>query len=76
MAQTTAERLAEAEKAYHSLMLGNGVAEVRDSSGESVRYTQANASRLRAYIMELKQQLAAENANTTVKVGPLNPLFG
>jgi hypothetical protein len=76
MAQTLAERLADAERAYHALMIGESAAEIRDSSGESIRYTQANASRLRAYIADLKQQVATESAGTTVRVGPLNPIFG
>lgn len=68
---TLAERLVEAEAAYHSLMVGGGVAEVRDSNGESIRYTQANASRLRAYILELKALIAGQTQK-----GPLRPTFG
>lgn len=76
MPLTLQERLTEAEAAYHTLQIGGGVAEVRDSNGESVRYTQANASRLRAYIMELKAQIAAEAAGKPQQRGPLNPIFG
>ena len=76
MALTLAERLVEAEAAYHALQTGSGVVEVRDSNGESIRYTQANASRLRAYILDLKQQIAAEAAGKAVQVGPLRPIFG
>lgn len=50
-------QLAEAEAAYHALMIGQSVAELRDSNGELVRYTPANAGRLLAYIQSLKQQL-------------------
>lgn len=38
---TTAERLAEAEAAYHALMTGQAVVEVTDQSGERVRFTTA-----------------------------------
>lgn len=76
MPLTLQERLTEAENAYHAVMIGSGVAEVRDSNGESVRYTQANASRLRAYILELKAQIAAEEAGKPQQRGPLNPMFG
>lgn len=63
---TTAELhayLKEAETAYRDLMLGKGVVEVRDSNGESVRFSMANASRLKAYIAELKAEL--RGASTT-----------
>lgn len=50
-------QLAEAEAAYHALMVGQSVAELRDSNGELIRYTPANAGRLLAYITSLKQQL-------------------
>lgn len=54
---TLTERLEEAENAYHALMTGRSVVECRDSNGEMVRYTAANASRLAAYIEDLKRQL-------------------
>lgn len=50
-------RLQEAEAAYHALMSGQSVAEFRDSNGELVRYTPANAFRLQGYILQLKSQL-------------------
>lgn len=76
MALTLQERLIEAEAAYHKLQIGESAAEVRDSSGESVRYTQANQARLRAYILELKAEIAAETAGTPQRRGPINPIFG
>lgn len=57
---TTAEleaRLAEAESAYHRLLIGTSAVEFRDQNGELVRYTPASASRLAAYIQSLKSQL-------------------
>lgn len=58
---TTSELLSEAQDAYHELMIGNKPVEVRDSNGESVRFTRADADRLRGYIKELEVKLAAEN---------------
>jgi hypothetical protein len=52
-----ATRLAEAEQAYHDLMTGQSAAELRDSNGELIRFTPANAARLLGYIAGLKQQL-------------------
>lgn len=57
MSATLQTRLQEAEEAYHALMSGQSVAEFRDSNGELVRYTPANAFRLQAYILQLKSQL-------------------
>jgi hypothetical protein len=54
---TIIARLREAEDALHQLMIGDKPVEVRDQNGEAVKYTPANAGRLRAYIAELKQQL-------------------
>ena len=71
MALTLEERLAEAETAYHDLQIGKAVVEVRDSSGESIRYTMANASRLRHYIATLKNEIAAAPSR-----GPMRPVFG
>ncbi|MGA1831685.1 gpW family head-tail joining protein [Rhizobium wenxiniae] len=65
--------LIEAEEAYRELLLGKAVAEVRDSNGESVRYTQANVSRLRSYIAELKAQLAGK---TTSPHRVMRPTWG
>ena len=59
------EMLQQAEKAYHDLMLGKSVAEVRDGNGEMIRYTAANRGALASYISELRRQLGV----TTV--GPL-----
>lgn len=66
-----AVRLAEAEEAYHALQLGRAVVSVTDMSGESIRYTTANASRLLIYINGLK----AEIAGTSAPPRPLRPMF-
>ena len=54
---TLEEKLEQAEAAYHDLMMGKGVVEVRDSNGEMVRYNAANRSQLAGYINELKRQM-------------------
>lgn len=51
---TQAQLLAEAKDAYHRLMLGESVVEVRDQSGESIRYQAATASKLLAYIRTME----------------------
>lgn len=58
-------RLATAETAYHNLMMGMSVAELRDENGEMVRYTPANAGRLAAYIYSLKSQLGLTSGKST-----------
>lgn len=50
---TQEELLTEAKDAYHRLMLGESVVEVRDQSGESIRYQAASAGRLLAYIRQM-----------------------
>lgn len=71
---TTTELLAEAKAAYHELMIGNQAVEVRDSNGESVRFTRADASRLKGYIKELEAQIAEENG-TAVPRRPMRLQF-
>lgn len=70
---TTAELLAEARAAHHQLMVGGLPVEIRDSNGESVRYTAANASRLLAYIKTLEAELAGTAAAARQ---PLRPVWG
>lgn len=67
---TLAERLVEAEDAYHTLLTGSAVAEFRDANGEMVRYTSANRSALARYIQSLKDQIAGTNGD-----GPMRPFF-
>lgn len=56
---TVQERLNEAEAAYHALVTGRAVAEVRDQNGETVRYSKADLSKLQLYINSLKDALKA-----------------
>lgn len=54
---TTAQLLADAEAAYHTLLTGGSVASFRDSNGETVTYNAASADKLAAYIAALKDSL-------------------
>jgi hypothetical protein len=69
MAATQAQ-LDEAEAAYHSLCIGKGMVEFRDSNGELVRYNVASLPRLAQYIQQLKIELGVSTCN-----GPMRPLF-
>lgn len=72
MAVDLQAKLAEAESAYHDLMVGRSVVELRDQNGELVRYTPASAVRLLAYIQSLKQQLGLLPRGS---LGPARALF-
>lgn len=63
---TLQQQLDEARAAYHALMLGRSVVELRDSNGETITYTPANRNALSSYIKELERQLGQ---NTTC--GPM-----
>ena len=54
---TLKTRLAEAEDAYHLLQMGGKTQEMM-LNGRKVVYTPANADKLKAYIGQLKQQIA------------------
>lgn len=58
------QALADARAAYHRLMIGESVVEFKDQSGESVRYTVANADRLAGYIRNLEGALNGRPVNT------------
>lgn len=53
------ERLAEAEEAYHKLMLGDKEVSVSVGSFGSTTYNQTSAKQLEAYISNLKSQIAS-----------------
>ena len=71
---TVAERLVEAESAYHDLLLGKGVRAFTDQNGERVEYSAANPARLLAYIADLKSQIAAA-AGFGAVTGPMRSFF-
>ena len=62
------QRLTEAETAYHELRLGKQARVFVDQNGERVEFAVANASRLQAYIMELKGLLGQPTGIT----GPMS----
>jgi hypothetical protein len=68
---TLTEKLIEAEDAYHRLMTGVSAVELRDSNGEMIRYTAANAYRLSAYIESLKGQIKAAATDAPSYTGPM-----
>lgn len=68
---TPAERLVEAEAAYHALSLGRAAVQITDQNGESIRYSPANASRLKEYIADLKALIAG----TSRIRAPMRPIF-
>ncbi len=63
-------RLADAEAAYHSMMLGTKASVVVDSNGERIEFARSETSKLSAYIAELKRQLAPYDCS-----GPLKVIF-
>lgn len=67
-------KLAEAETALHSILIGKGVAQVRDFNGEMVAYSKADTSALRAYIKELRDQIAVL-LGTPNSSGPMRIFF-
>ena len=71
---TLQQRLDEAKSAYHALLLGAAVREVRDSNGESIVYTQANRDALRGYIADLEAQIAASSGSPRTRA-PMRFIF-
>ena len=71
MLPTVAQLLAEAKEAYHQLMTGRSVVQVRDQNGETIQYTPISASRLQDYITQLEDQL---NPRSRVN-RPMRPWF-
>lgn len=71
---TNAEKLVEAEAAYHDLMVRGAVRVVVDQNSERVEYTAVNADKLRQYIADLKGLIAAEAGLYPVR-GPARVIF-
>lgn len=74
-ALTTAQKLVEAETAYHEIMTGQAVSRFVDQNGESVSYSKVNIGGLEAYIARLKGELAAAPGTVPYR-GPLRFTFG
>lgn len=58
-------RLAEAEEAYHKLMIGEKEVSVSVGNFGSTTYNQANITQLEAYISNLKLQIAVAEGKST-----------
>lgn len=71
----TAQLLAEAEKAYHQLMLGQSVRVFVDQNGERVEYTAANRDALLNYINALRSQITSGSCGAPKVNKPLRFTF-
>ena len=60
-------RLTQAEEQYHKLLTGQAARVFVDQNGERIEYVAAGASRLAAYIEDLKRQLGQQTGT-----GPMN----
>jgi gpW len=60
-------RLAEAEEAYHHLMIGAREVSVNVGNFGSVTYNQASRTNLETYIANLKSQIAAAEGKNSVR---------
>jgi hypothetical protein len=72
--KTLAEKLVEAEAAYHELMLNGSVRVIVDQNGERVEYTAVNPAKLLAYIASLRELIAAQGG-IFVPRGPAGVIF-
>ena len=63
----TPQMLIDAQEAYHALLTGAAIVEVRDQNGEVLKYSRANKNDLFAYIEWLKGQLGM----TVAPSGPM-----
>lgn len=66
---TLAEKLADAETAYHALMTGRQVRVFVDQNGERVEYSAVTAAKLAQYITDLKRQISG------ARLGPMRISF-
>lgn len=69
---TAAQKLVQAEDAYHRLMIGGQPSVVVDRNGERVEFTRATAAQLMAYIELLRMQVAGTASSSR---GPLGVIF-
>lgn len=69
---TAAQRLVEAEDAFHNLVTGTSARVVVDQNGERIEYTAANTGKLRQYIEELKREIGGSTLGSN---GPLRAVF-
>lgn len=67
--------LAEAEHALHRLLTGTAEQTVTFGSGKSVTYTAASIDKLKAYVNDLKNQVAECDGQAPCKRGPIRFVF-
>jgi len=67
-------KLAEAETAYHQLMLGKSVVALTDQNAEKGEFTAANKQYLFNYILSLKSQIATAEG-TGLGLKPIGAFF-
>lgn len=65
--ETIKTRLAEAEEAYHQLMIGVREVSVNVGNFGSVTYNQTSRAALEAYIADLKAKLAKAEGSPVLK---------
>lgn len=65
--ETLRTRLAEAEEAYHRLMIGAREVSVNVGNFGSVTYNQTSRTALEAYIADLKAKLAEAKGSPALK---------
>lgn len=73
--ETLQARLAEAQTAYHRLMVGQSTRVVVDQNGERVEFNTATAGRLYAYILGLQTEIAALLGTTVPAPKPIGFVF-
>lgn len=64
---SVAERLSEARLALHRLNTGESVVEVRDQSGETIRYAQSSVRALERYIASLEREAEGRRPPLTLR---------
>jgi len=67
-------KLAEAQAAYHQLMLGKSVVTIVDQNAERGEFTPASKQNLFNYILSLKSQIATAEG-TSLGLGPIGAIF-
>lgn len=69
-----AQRLVQAEDAYHAIVTGKQVLVVVDQNGERVEYSRANALQLSLYIQTLRREIANPSLGSSFG-GPMGVVF-
>ncbi|MGA0545648.1 gpW family head-tail joining protein [Brevundimonas sp. VNH65] len=59
--------MAEAEAAYHDLMVGRSAVAITDQSGEAIQYGRTRAADLASYIAALKREIAGQVTPHTIR---------